>query len=140
MGEPGLVEEVGEERGYDIFGADEAAQVGGRGECAYEVVQEGGVDDLRVSVEGGGVDGDALDVYAEVVVGGDGRKGGYLMVGALGMAAGVLDTGIEGGDGAGEKGAADTGGGDEIRAGQLRENELEHVEIHVHGQSPKKVI
>jgi hypothetical protein len=134
-----LVEEVGEERGEDLGCADKAAEVCRGAECVCELAQEGGADEVRGGLEdGGGVHGDVLDVDGEVGVGGEGGEGGHLVVGALCMARGVFDAGVERGDCAREKGAADERSSDEAGAVELGKDELEHVQIHVHRQVPKR--
>lgn len=134
--EAGLVLEVGEERGEDLDGADKGAEVRGGAESVGEVVEEGGACKVEDGVGCGCcVDGDAADVHGEVGVCGEGGKGGELVAGALCMAGGVLDAGVEGRDCACEECAADEGGGDEIRAVEAGKDELEHVQIDVHGQA-----
>ena len=133
MVEPLLVGEEGKERGEDLYRADKAAEVCRGAECACELAEEGGADEVGDGLEdGGSVHGEVLHVHGEVVVGGEGGKGGHLVVGALCMAGGVLDAGVEGGNCPREEGAADACGGDEVRAVELRKDELEHVQVHVH--------
>ena len=139
MVEPLLVEEVGEEWGEDLGCADKAAEVCRGAECVCELAQEGGADEVRGGREYGCcVYGDVLYVHGEVVVGGEGGKGGHLVLGALCMARGVFDAGVQRGNCTREKGAADERGGDEVRAVELCKDELEHIQIHVHGQVQKR--
>lgn len=123
MVEPVLVDEVGEEWREDLDCADKAAQVCGRAESVCEIVQEGGADQIGGGLKyGSSVEGDALDVHDEVVVGCEGGKGGHDILGALCMAGRVFDACVEGRNGPSEKGAADERRGDEIRPVQLPKN------------------
>ena len=104
-------------------------------------MQEYGVDDVGcVLANWRCVNGDALCMHAEVVVGCESRKGGHFVVCAFGMAEGVFYASVERWDSTREERAASESCCDEICAAQLAKDELEHVEIHVHRQRPEKVI
>lgn len=123
-----LVDEVGEEWGDDVDGADEAAQVGGGAKCVGEIIQKERAD--AVMQAGCCVYGDAFYVDDEVVVSCEGGEWRGDVRVAFCLANRVFYTSVERWKCTCEKSATNEGAGDEISAVELTENQFEHVQIH----------